>query len=431
MDQSERMQTKGCLSCKICKKAFKKKAYPRNHMNNKHNPSSKKHACNLCKNVYPSHASLVRHLSTHTAESMKTCNICNQQFSKLASHLKSHGSKNIPCPLCNQTFVHKVSVKKHIEESHRGKPGGKSYKDMETRTKCKTCGKHFASRFTLATHVKQVHNDRKFQCPLCMAHFSSKGTCVQHVRKIHGQSGKEKCPECNKEMWKGNSKKHMEIHSDSRKTFPCLECSSVLASKEGLIVHQRMHRGEHKIPCPTCRVHIYRSHIQKHMRTHTDIESRKVKCPTCSKEVVETAIKRHLAIHKRGRPEIPCKICHKTFFSNQGLHKHRKEVHFGESKVECPKCNIVFANKYVLKKHMALHTDKRKTYKCEKCEKELLDPHNFKRHKLIHEDAVPKAQCAVCNVEITATSLKQHTVICLIEAPGAIARSNLIPWSKS
>ncbi len=313
------------FSCCVCHKTFA--SYSNMQVHKRAHIRDRKYWCSQCAKIFTTKAALNVHISAHSGKHKQTCNICNLKFSSLKSHLKSHTNQEVQCHICQKMLKSKVVLKKHLEE-HRRKASGNFFT-------CMTCEKKFTSRDGFRTHIKLIHNSKdKLQCPLCTVELKNKINLQIHISTVHVNAGREKCPKCKKEMRKENIKRHMESHSILRPTFKCNECPSVLATKEGLKVHERMHKGEHKRPCPVCGVEIIRSSLTRHMLQHADKERPMVKCPTCSKELFESSLKEHLKIHAPERPEFTCKSCDRKMLSLNSLRKHRKEVHFKESKVK-------------------------------------------------------------------------------------------------
>ena len=110
---------------------------------------------------------------------------------KLMRHVHSHtGYKPFPCPYpgCDKGFVTKEQLKNH-ETTHT----------KSRKFKCDQCGKAFAVKSALTTHITAVHEEKKIhKCDLCGKAFADSSNLSKHkqthfrdggVRKQRGRRG--------------------------------------------------------------------------------------------------------------------------------------------------------------------------------------------------------------------------------------------------
>ena len=57
------------------------------------------------------------------------------------------------CSECNIRFSYEITLKKHVDRSHKG------LENLERKIKCKVCLKMFSTYFSLKFHRAQVHAD--------------------------------------------------------------------------------------------------------------------------------------------------------------------------------------------------------------------------------------------------------------------------------
>ncbi|XP_054720815.1 uncharacterized protein LOC129230441 [Uloborus diversus] len=89
-----------------------------------------------------------------------------------------------------------------------------------------------------------------------------------------------------------------------------------------------------------------------------------------------------------------CKICGKKYKDHYILKMHMKMVHFPpEVLFPCEKCDKKFSRKAHLKRHLRIH-EPIKPYKCPFCEYKGCEKSDITKHLLIHE--APKHKCEVC-----------------------------------
>ena len=313
-----------------------------------------------------------KHMKIHSdVRKMFGCNKCPAVLSSkrsLLSHIENvHGTAvREKCPEC-QKEVRKDNIRKHIETVH-GNAGKK---------RCPTCQKEIR-HYKMGQHMK-IHSDVRetFRCIKCPAFLTSKGNLHNHISKVHGKAGRERCPHCQKEVYKENLKKHMEIHSDFRITFKCKECPAALNTKSGLKTHEKIHTGEHKVPCPVCKVQINRVNLKQHMLLHSGKRRSRVTCQKCNKQVIN--LRRHMKLVHGNQTKMECKACGKIFKNIRYMRAHSKFQHENAKKFKCLDCPAAFGNKSRLIKHKLVHVTLR-AFKCQYCSKAFKDAYGLKTH---------------------------------------------------
>lgn len=104
---------------------------------------------------------------------------------KLMRHVHSHtGYKPFPCPYpgCDKGFVTKEQLKNH-ETTHT----------KSRKYKCDQCGKAFAVKSALTTHITAVHEEKKtHRCDLCGKAFADSSNLSKHKQTHFRDSGVRK-----------------------------------------------------------------------------------------------------------------------------------------------------------------------------------------------------------------------------------------------
>ena len=104
---------------------------------------------------------------------------------KLMRHVHSHtGYKPFPCPYpgCDKGFVTKEQLKNH-ETTHT----------KSRKFKCDQCGKAFAVKSALTTHITAVHEEKKIhKCDLCGKAFADSSNLSKHKQTHFRDSGVRK-----------------------------------------------------------------------------------------------------------------------------------------------------------------------------------------------------------------------------------------------
>ncbi|KAK3720322.1 zinc-finger protein [Vermiconidia calcicola] len=104
---------------------------------------------------------------------------------KLMRHVHSHtGYKPFPCPYpgCDKGFVTKEQLKNH-ETTHT----------KSRKFKCDQCGKAFAVKSALTTHITAVHDEKKtHRCDVCGKAFADSSNLSKHKQTHYKDSGVKK-----------------------------------------------------------------------------------------------------------------------------------------------------------------------------------------------------------------------------------------------
>ncbi|XP_017054021.1 uncharacterized protein LOC108096698 isoform X2 [Drosophila ficusphila] len=120
------------------------------------------------------------------------------------------------------------------------------------------------------------------------------------------------------------------------------------------------------------------------------------KCAVCNTSYrTLTLLKFHMKRHTSRR--IQCRLCPKTFVTNQELDRHTKGKHGRDKPLRCSLdgCRKMFAFKHHLVRHQnATHLDT--PHKCPVCDKELQSRLHLKNHMIVHKGAVC-IKCPKCD----------------------------------
>ena len=104
---------------------------------------------------------------------------------KLMRHVHSHtGYKPFPCPYpgCDRGFVTKEQLKNH-ETTHT----------KSRKYKCDQCGRAFAVKSALTTHITAVHEEKKIhRCDICGKAFADSSNLSKHKQTHFRESGVRK-----------------------------------------------------------------------------------------------------------------------------------------------------------------------------------------------------------------------------------------------
>lgn len=187
------------------------------------------------------------------------------------------------CPECGRTFAYKKTLKTHMI-IHTGK------KDFA----CSFCAKRFYRKCDMKNHLATHTSEKPFHCAICAKAFTLRKSMMRHMkthaaarpqvttrgdgsRSERGKAalnrraatrGGEKpfaCSRCLKSFSRGDDLKlHMSVHF-RRKTFGCHVCNKRFACQKNVMIHMRTHTVEKAFGCDACRRSFsYKYQLDKH-----------------------------------------------------------------------------------------------------------------------------------------------------------------------
>uniref|UniRef100_A0A4W5RGR0 Zinc finger protein 865 n=1 Tax=Hucho hucho TaxID=62062 RepID=A0A4W5RGR0_9TELE len=196
-----------------------------------------KNQCADCGRVLSSAAALESHASLHTGKRPFVCSACGKDFPNLKGlnrHARVHGEqRGHQCPQCSKTFVYRFGLTKHEQMVHSGvRP-----------FICPICGKRFAIRRDMETHLRVHTGEKPFACSLCVKRFKRRVELNVHLR------------------WHNGEKRHW-----------CSDCGKGFLDYNNLKRHKLVHTGEKPYTCSECGKHFKQTgHLKKHLKTiHKD-----------------------------------------------------------------------------------------------------------------------------------------------------------------
>lgn len=196
-------------------------------------------------------------------------------------------------------------------------------------------------------------------CDLCPKTFFCKRSVSSHIRSVH-----------------------------ERKRFFCNICDFKTSVLSGFKIHKTTH--EARTECEICKKLIASSKkgIDLHMATHKP----KKECAICKKMVAVRFMRGHLKIHatkphkcKKCKEAFPFKVDLRRYILDQSLlllkkfknyyeshFRHNLRNHYEGTLFECH-CGSVYSSKLTLKKHQRIHDENSKKA-CRVCQKQFFLP---------------------------------------------------------
>ena len=294
-----------------------------------------------------------------------------QYCRNLRKHLcvRNGGERQFKCETCGERFTEEACLNLHVRavdteerlciSGTRGKGFPTKRQPMsnarqvdigENTYKCETCGKRFADRSNLNSHVRLHTGEKPHRCGTCGKGFVLRASLNRHSL-VHTGERPHKCETCGKRFsTKKELKVHVRIHSGER-SYTCETCGKSFTNENNLTAHVRVHTGETPYTCQTSgKSYAQKGHLNVHVRVHTG--ERPYTCETCGKSFTNKySLTAHVRVHKR-------------FTQKSNLNSHAK-VHIGEKPHRCETCSEAFPSEQLLTMHLRVHTGE-KLFKCDR-----------------------------------------------------------------
>jgi len=255
--------------------------------------------------------------------------------------------KIFECHYCG--FVTEISaahLRKHVKDVH----------EEIKQYHCTECGIKVSRKYHLIRHIKAVHHKEKFwQCEDCDYKTNNQVCYKKHKQNKHEGGGdcdslysveslqnlpkglteadlKCVCTWC---VFKSNKysvvKKHIEIHHERKKHYPCKECVFVGQSVDDYAEHYHTFHKTDSYPhaCTDCSFKCTNKHDLKQHYSDTHSKQRLYVCKTCDHKSNDVNnMKRHInTVHPNTRKHFSCENC--SFQTDQKMEflDHKYNVH--------------------------------------------------------------------------------------------------------
>ncbi|XP_059194453.1 oocyte zinc finger protein XlCOF28 [Centropristis striata] len=217
-------------------------------------------------------------------------------------------------------------------------------------------------------------------------------------------SGDYPCSVCDLQLpSKFKLQDHMNLHTGAR-PYCCAECGKRFCQIYNYRVHLRTH-AQSQVDRPTCRICLRTFASQEDLTIHlsrTHFENEFYECDLCKR--VFASLKEceyHVQLHKCKR-DVVCEVCGRSFSSQKSLTRHRKKT--CRRIFKCTDCSKTFINKNGLLKHSFSHLGLL-PYTCVRCRCHFRLAKLYRLHKCEPE----RIHCVACLREfLSEQDFQQH-----------------------
>ncbi|XP_050401246.2 zinc finger protein 568 [Patella vulgata] len=334
--------------------------------------------------------------------------------------VKSNGSDEFRCEICERNLTTKGSLKRHISHQH-------ALNKVRTFT-CHKCQRVFNNLYSLNIH-KQTHLNQlpsgKFSCQSCFKQFVSRSTYLVHARLGVCGPPAFSCDPCAKyftqeKTFNIHMKRHIINTKNSDSYIRCNKCNQTFSSKNGFRKHTQKATCLSTFVCQKCnktfkQQNLLKAHLQSHVSQNPENGFRCTKClrlfatqrgfnaheKQCS---TKQNVKRKENLNKSSN--YICEICGKNFTQSSSLHKHTRK-HSTIRPYKCQPCGKCFYDQFGLQVHTRIHTGD-KPYLCNVCGKSFISNSKLKRHIKSHDKQSTKSYRSESTVRNIEARLKKQ-----------------------
>lgn len=222
------------------------------------------------------------------------------------------------CSLCLCTVDTKQELSRHNRLVHGAFP-------------CSECNEGFMRKESLTRHVRKHHRMiAEWKCSLCDQSFKKQTKYERHCLEVHGENRPYVCDfeGCN---FKTNKAKSLNIHKENvhatARNFVCGKCGDRFPSRRYLGNHEKncIHTGQHL--CSECGAVFNLKHTLNHHIRVVHLGEIPYSCKVCGKGFTDHRnLSRHMRTHSNALP-YTCEYCGKGFQHSNSLKYHVQRVH--------------------------------------------------------------------------------------------------------
>ncbi|KAI5636824.1 zinc-finger double domain-containing protein [Phthorimaea operculella] len=303
--------------------------------------------CDICESTFARNDEKESHVASHYY--VFSCEFCGYKCyneTHMRGHVETH-RKLLQCLECFAAFETFDTLKEHFTNLHR-------------YAECDYCGKQFAHKRIVATHIERNHLPQNNKCTICNTTYSNNTQKKRHMRIKHRIERTESayCVQCDRQFDNETQLRLHVYHSIKHKHEWRQERSSFIFF---VFLYSRK-QVKRQLKCPECpNVYLRKDSLKNHYNL-VHAKKKEFYCNYCDKAFLnKEKHKRHMRVRHEGY-KLPknklCNICGRGFSCKLILENHIR-THTGERPFACPHCTSSFAQKVALRSHIAHVHEKR------------------------------------------------------------------------
>ncbi|KAI5639324.1 zinc-finger double domain-containing protein [Phthorimaea operculella] len=258
---------------------------------------------------------------------------------------------------------------------------------------------------------------------------------IKHELDTNADSIQTETPDTDHEPTQSENTEITVKKKDNDQLIRCKVCRKYkCATKEQMVRHMRVHRGENRWQCALCDYSTSNSVVfEGHMNCHNGLKPYKCKFCDYRCALKSNAVKHELKKHHKNNP-LKCKDCSFIGVNQNDLNSHRKKTHRLDERI-CKLCNRMFPSAIKKKSHSA------KPKQCKLCpfvtctktfyDKHLKEDHSVKETVINEKNKSTKIEdikifkCARCPWSAETENL-QNILLHLIHHPNQTVNENIV-----
>ena len=307
-------------------------------------------------------------------------------ISGVRKYIRRPPTKNMhTCLFCNDAYINKGMLKKHVFESH---------KDLKD---CKLCGKIFATVKVLSEHLHQYHKERNVKCQVCVGlkgdrKYRTSLALVKHIHQVHCMT--ESAMSKRDIRLKGSaqnraiSNKYLDVRNCCKRCYVGYKSLDMLEQHFQTIHTSSMSASPQlaalnitRYCCDRCnKVYQLPGHLQQHLKgdkhnecghctkrfkTKRGLTVHEIqlhnKCPRSRDSFIDEELYQHHLAKKHSY----CSVCFERFCCEKDRRYHIEKNHRDSKTKECDRCGQKFLYASAAVNHMINKTCQRKQFRME------------------------------------------------------------------